>query len=242
VSTVPAPRAGLDIEVVEANKLLVSHGLVMLSWGNVSAVDREAGVVAIKPSGVDYAELCAETIAIVALADGTHLSGLQPSSDTPTHVELYRRFPAIGGIAHTHSPWATVWAQACRALPCLGTTHADHFAGEVPCTGELDEAQIRGRYEHEIGVAIAEALASDDPLEVPAVLVARHGPFTWGRTAAEAVVNALVLETAACYAYRTLALDPGRDAVPTALLERHYRRKHGPEAYYGQAPKGPRRA
>ena len=223
----------LKRRVLEANVELAERGLVTEAWGNVSAIDRGAGIVVIKPSGVPYADLAEETMSAVDL-DGTSLSGLKPSSDTPTHVELYRAFDGIGGIAHTHSRWATVWAQAHAALPCLGTTHADHFHGEVPCTRPLTDEEIAGSYERATGLVIIEAFADIDPTAIPAVLVAGHGPFTWGSSAADAVANASVLEEVACTAYHTRALRPEQGPLGQALLDKHFLRKHGAGAYYGQ--------
>lgn len=223
----------LKRRVFETNLELVARGLVTEAWGNVSAVDRAEGVVVIKPSGVRYAELTEEAMSVVSL-DGTPLSGLVPSSDTPTHLELYRAFSEIGGVAHTHSRWATVWAQAHRPLPCFGTTHADHFFGEVPCTRPLSDEEVAGEYERATGVVIVEAFVGRDPEAVPAVLVAGHGPFAWGASAADAVENAAVLEEVACTAYRTLVLSPQQGPIAQALLAKHFLRKHGADAYYGQ--------
>jgi L-ribulose-5-phosphate 4-epimerase len=219
--------------VLEANRELVERGLVTEAWGNVSAIDRSAGVVVIKPRGVPYAELAEETMSVVDL-DGTSLSGLKPSSDLPTHLELYRAFAGIGGIAHTHSRWATVWAQAHRALPCLGTTHADHFHGEVRCTRPLTDEEIAEGYERATGHVIVEAFADIDPIAVPAVLVAGNGPFTCGASAAEAAANAAVPEEASGSAYHTVALSPEQGPLGQSLLDKHFLRKHGAGAYYGQ--------
>ena len=227
----------LCAEVVQANRRLEEAGLVVLSFGNASAVDRTAGVFAIKPSGVPYAQLTPEDIVVVAIEDGRVVQGtLRPSSDTPTHRVLYQRYPALGGMVHTHSPFATAWAQARREIPCFGTTHADSFHGPVPVTRPLSAAEIEGEYEHNTGLVIVERLEAEalDPLHVPGVLVASHGPFTWGQTGADAVTTAIALEAIAAMALRTLAIAPGTPSVEEALRERHFTRKHGPRAYYGQ--------
>ena len=219
-----------------ANLDLVAHGLVLGTWGNASVIDRDAGIVAIKPSGVRYPELTPESIVLVDL-DGKTVSGaLRPSSDLPTHLEIYRAFAGTGGVAHTHSHAATAFAQACRPLPCLGTTHADHFCGAVPVTRPLTPAEIRADYERNTGRVIAAAFAQIDPLDVPAVLVAHHGPFTWGPDGDAAVQNSVVLEAVARLALDTLRLAPGAEPIPGPLLQRHFRRKHGAGAYYGQPP------
>lgn len=231
------PGAGLRKAVHEANLALVAAGLVTLSFGNASAVDREAGVIVIKPSGVPYDRLTPADMVTVALDDGRQVEGdLRPSSDTPTHLALYRHYPDIGGVVHTHSPFASAWAQAGREIPSLGTTHADHFAGPVPVSRPMTDGEIEGEYERETGEVIAETLdrLHLDALSMPAVLVASHGPFTWGRDAAEAVTNAIALEAVAALAYRTFALEPNVGPIGEALRLRHHRRKHGPSAYYGQ--------
>ena len=230
--------ASLKEAVWQANRDIVDAGLVVLTWGNASGIDRDAGVVAIKPSGVEYDRLRPEDIVVVSLATGEPVEGdLRPSSDTPTHVYLYRRFAAVGGIVHTHSPQAVAWAQAERDLPCLGTTHADHFYGAVPVTRRLRQAEIREEYEHNTGVVIAERFeeAALDPMEIPAVLVAGHGPFTWGPSPHAAVTNAVVLESVAGMAIETYRLNPDAKVIDQALLDMHFFRKHGPGAYYGQA-------
>jgi len=223
--------------VCAANLALVEAGLVTLSFGNASGVDRERGVFVIKPSGVSYQALRPADMVVVGIADGRVVEGdLRPSSDTPTHAELYRRFPSIGGVVHTHSPFAGAWAQAGRAIPPLGTTHADHFHGAVPVTRPMTDAEIGGAYEHETGCLIAatiEALGVE-PLAMPAALVASHGPFCWGRDATDAVANAIALEAVATMAHRTLALVPDVSPISDALLRRHHERKHGPKATYGQ--------
>ncbi len=223
--------------VWQANQQLVEAGLVSGAFGNASGIDREHGLILIKPSGVPYAELRPEHLVAVALDDGRVVDGdLRPSSDTPTHLALYRRFPDIGGVVHTHSPEATAWAQAGRPIPPFGTTHADHFRGAVPVTRQLQDAEVAGEYEHETGIVIVETLELGglNPADMPAVLVAWHGPFTWGSDAAAAADNAVALELVAGIARRTVALDPAARPMPPSLLERHFRRKHGSTAYYGQ--------
>jgi len=217
-----------------ANLDLVRHGLVVLTFGNASGIDRKRGLVAIKPSGVGYESMKPEDMVLVAM-NGTIAEGtLRPSSDTPTHLVLYRAFPGIGGIVHAHSPAATVFAQAGRPIPCLGTTHADHFAGPVPVTRPLRRSEVEGDYEIETGKIIVERFAKLDPAAMPAVLVAGHGPFVWGRTPEEAVHNAVALELVAGLALATLHLNPKTAALPAYLLRKHHQRKHGPRAYYGQ--------
>jgi len=229
--------SALREQVCQANLDLVASGLVTLSFGNASGVDRDAGVLVIKPSGVPYAQLTPGDMVVVALDDGRVVEGdLRPSSDTPTHRELYCRFETIGGVVHTHSSFASAWAQAQREIPCLGTTHADHFAGAVPVTRDLSPSEIDGDYEHETGVVIVETIRGlgVDPLHVPAALVASHGPFTWGADPSGAVTNAIALEAVAAMAHRTLALDPAVERIADPLQRRHFLRKHGPDAYYGQ--------
>jgi L-ribulose-5-phosphate 4-epimerase len=226
----------LKQQVLHANLELPRLGLVAFTWGNVSARDAASGAIVIKPSGMPYAAMTADDMVVVD-PDGGVLQGTRkPSSDLATHLELYRAFPAIGGVVHTHSNWATVWAQACRDIPALGTTHADYFCGAIPCTGVLDEQQTRGAYERETGLAIVQHFrqAAIDPVQMPAVLVANHGPFAWGVDADAAVHNAAVLELTAQMAFLTLQLNAQMPAMPTHLLERHFFRKHGPGAYYGQ--------
>lgn len=226
-----------------ANQALVCEGLVTLSFGNASGVDRETGVMVIKPSGVPYDSMRPEDLVVVALEDGRVVEGeLRPSSDTPTHLVLYRRFAEIGGVVHTHSTAATAWAQAGRSIPALGTTHADHFHGPVPVTRQLREPEVAGAYELATGAVIVETLdrLGLGAAEMPAALVASHGPFTWGRDAQDAADNAIALEAVAAMATQTLALNPAQGPVADYLLERHFRRKHGPDAYYGQRrPRGP---
>ncbi len=220
--------------VFKSNLDLVKSGLVILTFGNVSGIDRRRGIVAIKPSGVPYESLKADDIVLVDLEGRVVEGWLSPSSDTPTHVELYKAFPQVGGIAHAHSEYATMFSQARREIPCFGTTHADQFHGPVPLTRLLVEAEVLENYEQNTGKIIIERFAGIDPLELPAVLVAGHGPFTWGRTPAESVETALVLELVAKAAYGTMVLDRGLPPIDGYVLEKHFRRKHGPDAYYGQ--------
>jgi L-ribulose-5-phosphate 4-epimerase len=224
----------LKERVCKANLELVEHKLIVFTWGNVSGIDRKAGIVAIKPSGVMYEELSPDKIVLLDL-EGNIIEGkLRPSSDTPTHLELYRNFKSIGGICHTHSPCATAWAQACREIPCLGTTHADYFYGSVPVTEIMTEEEIKSSYELNTGKVIVRRFANLDPLEMPGVLVANHGPFTWGKTAADAVESNVVLELIAKMALDTKTIYPSRGPIKKALLDKHYLRKHGENAYYGQ--------
>jgi L-ribulose-5-phosphate 4-epimerase len=225
----------LKREVWKANLAVVEAGLVIQTWGNVSAIDRARGVMVIKPSGVDYDGMKAPDMVIVSLQSGEVLGGrLKPSSDTETHLELYRSFKGIGGIAHTHSLYATAWAQAMKAIPAFGTTQADYWHGEVPCTRALSRKEIRDDYELNTGRVIVEAFKNLDPLEHPAVLVASHGPFAWGRDANDAVHNAVVLEFAARMASETLRINPRTKPMTRDLLDKHFLRKHGPDASYGQ--------
>lgn len=221
-------------EVCEANIELARRKLVIYSWGNVSGIDRKAGVVIIKPSGVPYDELTPEKMVVLDL-DGKVIDGkLKPSSDTPTHLELYRNFKSVGGICHTHSLYATMWAQACREIPCFGTTHADYFYGPIPVTKPMTKHQIETDYELNTGKVIVKRFARLNPMQMPAVLVANHGPFTWGKTAAEAVENAVVLEQVAMMAFSTLCINPKQKKISQVLLDKHYLRKHGKNSYYGQ--------
>ncbi len=222
-------------ECCEANRLLPASGLVDLTFGNVSVIDRAAGVFAIKPSGVDYADLTPEQMVIVDLEGKVVEGKLRFSSDTPTHRHLFLAFPGIRSVVHTHSRNAVAFAQALRPLPCLGTTHADHFRGDVPVTRHMNADEINGDYEWETGKVIAEAFEGRDPEEVPAVLVAGHGPFAWGPSAAKAVEYALALEICAEMALKTLSLNPAIGELPLILREKHFLRKHGKNAYYGQA-------
>jgi L-ribulose-5-phosphate 4-epimerase len=220
--------------VLEANLALPRHGLVTFTWGNVSGIDRKEGLVAIKPSGVRYEDMVATDIVVLDL-DGNTVEGvLRPSSDTATHLELYRRWPTLGGIVHTHSTHATAWAQAGRAIPAFGTTHADYFHGSIPCARPLSAAEVEGDYERNTGFVIVETLGETDPLAMPGILVNEHAPFAWGKSPDEAVHNAVVLEEVARMAWLTLSLNPQQAPIPDYLLDKHYLRKHGANAYYGQ--------
>ena len=224
----------LKKRVYEANMLLPKYGLVTFTWGNVSEIDRETGYFAIKPSGVEYDKLKPEDMVIVDL-NGNKIEGkYNPSSDTATHVELYKAFPNIGGVVHTHSPWATSWAQAGRDIPCYGTTHADYIYGSVPCVRNLTKEEIDAGYEKNTGVLIVDFFKDKDYEAVPAVLCKNHGPFTWGKDGHEAVHNAVVLEEVAKMAVRTEAINPDVKPAPQVLQDKHYYRKHGANAYYGQ--------
>ena len=224
----------LKKQVCAANLLLPAHGLVTFTWGNVSGIDRQRGLVVIKPSGVDYALMTPEDMVVVDL-DGNVVEGRwKPSSDTATHLELYRAFPDCGGIVHTHSRWATTFAQAGRPVPAMGTTQADYFHGAIPCTRLLTPEEIGGDYEKETDRVIVETFAGLDPAAVPGVLVNAHGPFAWGADAMEAVHNAVVLEECAFTDWHALLLEPDRGEMQPELLDRHYYRKHGKDAYYGQ--------
>ena len=225
----------LKKRVCEANLRLVREGLVLLTWGNVSAVARKEGLIVIKPSGVAYDQMKPEQMVVISLKTGEVVEGdLRPSSDTPTHLELYRAFSEIGGIVHSHSLYATAWAQARREIPAFGTTHADHFFGTVPCTRELKQGEIENDYEKNTGRVIVGRFKNIDPLDMPAVLVAGHAPFAWGVTLEEAVTNSLVLERVAQMASETLLLNPKQRPLKKALLDKHFLRKHGSGAYYGQ--------
>ena len=226
----------LKNRVCAANLLLPKHGLVTFTWGNVSGIDRERGLVVIKPSGVDYDGMTPDDMVVVDLEGNVVEGRYKPSSDTPTHVALYRAFPALGGIVHTHSRWATSFAQAGRGIPAYGTTQGDYFYGEIPCTRAMTPAEIAGEYEHETGTVIIETFKQRgiDPAQVPAALVRSHGPFAWGTDPENAVHNAVVLEEVAFMAFHALALTPGLEPMQQELLDKHYLRKHGPGAYYGQ--------
>ena len=224
-------------QVAEANAELVRAGLVTLSFGNASGVDREANALVIKPSGVPCDAVQPEDLVVVSLEDGRVLEGsMRPSSDTPTHLRLYQAYPQLGGVVHTHSTYAAAWAQAGRDIPALGTTHADHFRGAVPISRLMTEAEVEGEYEAETGNVIIETIdaRTEDALRMPAVLVRSHGPFTWGVDARQAVVNAVALEAVAAMAQLTYSIEPDAPDIQEALLRRHFDRKHGPGAYYGQ--------
>lgn len=221
-------------QVLEANLELVQHGLVLYTFGNASGIDRGEGLVAVKPSGVPYDQLKAEQIVISDLTGKIVDGKLRPSSDLPTHLELYKHFPNIGGVAHTHSEFATAWAQAERPIPCFGTTHADYFHGPVPVTARLTDSEIAGDYEQATGAAIVQAFAKLDPDAIPAVLVAGHAPFCWGPTAAEAAHNAVILEYVARMACHTLSINAESRPLARELHDKHFLRKHGRNAYYGQ--------
>jgi L-ribulose-5-phosphate 4-epimerase len=221
-------------EVLEANLELVRRGLVLYTFGNVSGIDRGQGLVAIKPSGVPYEELTPEQIVISDLSGNIVDGNLRPSSDLPTHIELYKHFSSIGGVAHTHSEFATAWAQAETPIPCYGTTHADSFHGAIPVTDRLSSAEIAGDYELETGTAICRTFSELDPMAIPAVLVAGHAPFCWGPTAAEAAHNAVILEYVAKMASHTLSINAESRPLTRELHDKHFLRKHGRNAYYGQ--------
>ncbi len=224
----------LKEEVLRANLALPKHGLVVFTWGNVSAIDRSSSLVVIKPSGVDYDSMSADDMVVVDLEGNVVEGRLRPSSDTPTHVYLYSHFPEIGGIVHTHSEWATAWAQAGVPIPCYGTTHADYFYGDIPCARTLTEGEVENEYEKNTGVVIAEAFAGRDVMATPGVLCHNHGPFAWGHNAAEAVHNAVVLEECAKMAVIARSINPSIAPAPSYLMDKHYFRKHGKNAYYGQ--------
>ena len=225
----------LKRKVCEANLQLPKYGLVTFTWGNVSGVDREKRLMVIKPSGVEYGNLTPDDMVVVSLDTGKKVEGpWKPSSDTDTHVVLYNTFPNIGGIVHTHSKWATSWAQAGRGIPPYGTTHGDYFYGEIPCTRKMTPEEIAGAYEQETGNVITETFADKNPDDIPAVLVNSHGPFAWGKDPMDAVHNSVVLEELAFMALQTEALNPQIRSMQPELLDKHYLRKHGKNAYYGQ--------
>ena len=226
----------LKQKVFEANMLLPKYGLVTFTWGNVSAIDRESGLFIIKPSGVDYEKMTAEDMVVMDLKGNKVEGRYKPSSDTPTHLELYKAFPEMGGIVHTHSSYATSWAQAGRSIPCYGTTHADYIYGEIPCVRFLTKEEIEGAYEENTGHLIVNSFREmgKDVMAVPAVLCKNHGPFAWGKDAHEAVHNAVVLEEVAKMAYRAETINARIQPAPQELQDKHYYRKHGANAYYGQ--------
>ena len=220
--------------VYEQNMELPKRGLITYTWGNVSGIDREKGLFVIKPSGVDYDSLTPDDMVVIDM-EGNKVEGrYKPSVDTDTHLVLYRQFPEIGGIVHTHSTWATSWAQAGRSIPCYGTTHADYFYGDIPCVRNLTMEEINGRYEYNTGLVIVEALKDTDVMAIPAVLCKNHGPFTWGKGPEEAVHNAVVLEELAKMASNTELINPKVQRAPQSIMDRHYYRKHGANATYGQ--------
>lgn len=225
----------LKKEVFEANMLLPKYGLITFTWGNVSGVDRDKGLMVIKPSGVEYDTMKPEDMVVVDLKTGKKVEGdLNPSSDTDTHVALYNAFPDIKGVVHTHSRWATTFAQAGMGIPALGTTHADYFYGEIPCTRKMTPEEIGGKYELQTGNVIIETFNDKEPNDIPAVLVHSHGPFTWGTDPHNAVHNAVVLEELAFMAWHNIMMNPGIKPMQQELLDKHYLRKHGANAYYGQ--------
>jgi len=225
----------LKEQVFQANLLLPKHGLITFTWGNVSGIDREQGLVVIKPSGVSYDVMKADDMVVVDLKTGVVVEGkLKPSTDTPTHIELYKAFPNIGGVVHTHSRWATTFAQAGRGIIALGTTHGDYFYGEIPCTRKMTIAEIQGEYEKETGTVIKETFQGKNADTIPAVLVYGHGPFTWGKDPMDAVHNAVALDEVAYMNFHTLLLEPHIPTIQHELLDKHYLRKHGANAYYGQ--------
>lgn len=224
----------LKKQVLEANLLLPKYGLVTFTWGNVSGIDRESGLVVIKPSGVPYEGMTEEDMVVVDL-DGKRVEGKwKPSSDTPTHVELYKAFPALGGIVHTHSRWATTFAQAGLGIPAMGTTHGDYFYGDIPCTRKMTPQEIAGEYEKETGRVIIETFAGKSPADIPGVTVHSHGPFAWGKDAMDAVHNAVVMEEVAFMDWHAMMINPAAGRMQQELLDKHYLRKHGKNAYYGQ--------
>ena len=224
----------LKEQVLKANLALVKHNLIMFTWGNVSGIDRKTSLVVIKPSGISYEDMTADDMVVVDLSGNVVEGKWKPSSDTPTHLVIYQAFTNVGGIVHTHSRWATAWAQAGRGIPAYGTTHGDYFYGEIPCTRKMTPEEICGAYETETGNVIVEAFSNKSPDEIPGVLVCSHGPFAWGTDPDNAVHNAVVLEELAFMAYHTEAINPKADVMQQELLDKHYLRKHGKNAYYGQ--------
>jgi L-ribulose-5-phosphate 4-epimerase len=224
----------LKAQVFKANLDLVKYNLVTLTWGNVSGIDRDQGLIVIKPSGVDYDTMKKNDMVVLDLEGRIVEGNLRQSSDTPTHLQLYNKFPHIGGITHSHSEYATIWAQACQEIPCFGTTHADHFFGPVPVTRFLTRDEVENDYELNTGKLIVERFEDLDPISTPGVLVAGHGPFTWGKNALDSAKNSLVLERVAKMAIGTLQLNQKTKPIPDYMVNKHYRRKHGSDAYYGQ--------
>ena len=223
----------LKEKVFRANLDLVRHGLVIFTWGNVSGIDRESGLVVIKPSGVDYDTMKADDMVVVDLDGNIAEGNLKPSSDTPTHLAIYRAWPEVGGVVHTHSTYATAWAQAGKDIPNIGTTHADYFHHAIPCTADMTESEVKGQYELETGNVIIRRFGEMNPMHTPGVLVRTHGPFSWGKDPHDAVHNAVVMEQVAKMAFIAYGVNPGLTMNPL-LIEKHYNRKHGPGAYYGQ--------
>jgi len=228
----------LKEKVWKANLDLVKYNLVTYTFGNVSGMDRDQELIVIKPSGVAYEGLMPDDMVVVDLEGNTIDGRLNPSSDTPSHIEIYKAFPEVGGVTHTHSVYATMFAQANREIPCLGTTHADHFYGPVPVTRMITEEEVAENYEKNTGKVVVERFTHGDPMEIPGVLVVSHGVFTWGRSPEDAALNGLILENIAKMAWGTKMLDADREGIPDSLLNKHFRRKHGPDAYYGQNKKG----
>lgn len=224
----------LKQEVLEANLELPRHGLVTFTWGNVSAIDKNRELVVIKPSGVSYDNMTADDMVVVDLQGNVVEGKLNPSSDTPTHLALYKAYEQIGGVVHTHSSYITSWAQAGCNVPALGTTHADYFYGEIPCTRALTEEEIQGEYEYETGNVIIETIGESNPMSIPGINVYQHGPFAWGKDAMDSVHNAVVMEEIAKMAFRSITINPRLDDIDRPLLDKHYLRKHGANAYYGQ--------
>ncbi|MGQ7805685.1 L-ribulose-5-phosphate 4-epimerase [Hafnia alvei] len=224
----------LKQQVFDANMALPHYGLVTFTWGNVSAIDRDRGLVVIKPSGVPYETMQAEDMVVVDLQGNIVEGRYRPSSDTPTHLELYRHYPHLGGIVHTHSTHATAWAQAGLSIPALGTTHADYFFGDIPCTRALTAAEVAGEYELNTGKVIVETLGDTNPLHTPGIVVYQHGPFSWGKDAVDAVHNAVVMEEVAKMAWIACGINPRLRHIDGYLMDKHFSRKHGPNAYYGQ--------